>query len=541
MAGSYVGGSAAFSSLFYSQDAAANPGGSGFAGLTKLGGTSKPQEAVGLTPDKEHRRLENEARQAGARDRGFNRRATALSFRSPFPPLWDEWTAEQTQVGFENPGNSCYRNVVFQLLAHSPAIVRWARWYKDRHIPPSFLCELGTDGGECLICMLHNFLASYWDSSMNELDQKFDIFWKEVYEEWCVENECVMEGQQDPGELLMDIYRQLDAALPAVYSDDLPQITDIEATTIQQCQGQGACEDSEEVRSWPRLVVNYGESDLVDIVQNTVSELFTQQSTLPACEKCSGKKVEQAYLIRAPEHLAVQVNRTNDLGIKVQRPIEFSEKLTLAKEWLDPGIKKDGLYDVEYELSAVILHDGANTRTGHYTIIVKGRTGQWTLIDDEIVKSIHFSDFKGLQKNQEHAYLFSYTRVPFHETREKALRYQQIWNPKLSQGGYGSSPYSPAETARNHPTSSSSRGRRTDSDPMDVDEQGIPNPPRPPSPPPVRTYTPAPPPSPPPPNQKSQKNREDEETEEGEKGEEGEGSEAEEGDNEMGVSYYSYE
>lgn len=114
--------------------------------------------------------------------------------------------AESTKVGLPNPGDLCYRNVIFQILAHTPALIHWAYWYSKHHIPEGRLCEVGDNGSICTPCYLHAFLTGYWDNREGHFDVQVENLWTVLFDGWRTENK---EGQQDPAEFFQDIFYQI--------------------------------------------------------------------------------------------------------------------------------------------------------------------------------------------------------------------------------------------------------------------------------------------------------------------------------------------
>lgn len=134
-----------------------------------------------------------------------------ILLQSPFVAIWESWAAEHTQAGLPNPGNLCYRNVTLQMLAHSAALLRWTWFHFDRHIPGGKSCVLSEDGGRCKLCYLNNFLTLYWDSRGGDFGLSIDDLWGPIFHDW---NNGEMTGQQDPAELLQDIFSQILDAIP---------------------------------------------------------------------------------------------------------------------------------------------------------------------------------------------------------------------------------------------------------------------------------------------------------------------------------------
>lgn len=117
-----------------------------------------------------------------------------------------------TNVGLNNPGALCYRNVVFQIIANCPAIYHWCVFYKSHHIPHDEVCFKGENQSTCRLCLLTNFLEHYWDDREGtDFHDKVEELWEIVYTDWAKESK---EGQQDPAELFMEMIHQFAADIP---------------------------------------------------------------------------------------------------------------------------------------------------------------------------------------------------------------------------------------------------------------------------------------------------------------------------------------
>ncbi|KAJ5984385.1 hypothetical protein N7481_006484 [Penicillium waksmanii] len=379
--------------------------------------------------DKELARLLTEERKVAGRTRKHNRRQTAIARRSPFVSLWDSWAAEQTQVGITNPGDLCYRNVIFQLFAHSPAIIHWAWWYSKHHVPEGYKCEMGDEGAVCRPCHLHSFLSSYWDSREEDLEDKVQDLWDAIFDNWKDGDGEKKSGQQDPAEFFMEMYYQILEDVQPALQNDYMEICDTELVTGQQCRGEKCCADTtyQKESGWPVLSLQFDSKSKVKTVEEAILAHLDMQTLAGSCRKCKCKQMQKEYISKPSEMFVVQLNRNEEDGTKIDKAIDFEGHVKIKGEYFDPRIESASNQNITYELTSVILHSGSSADQGHYTIIVRGRTNKWTLIDDETATPISISTFCRLPQTQKDAYLFVYTRCPRQPTEERMIRHQKIY------------------------------------------------------------------------------------------------------------------
>jgi hypothetical protein len=125
-------------------------------------------------------------------------------------------------------------------------------------------------------------------------------------------------------------------------------------------------------------------------------------------------------LAEVPEVLLVHLNRVGEQDtesgeteeFRIDSETNFSEEVTIKKEWLDPqlgGIRKD----IKYVLSSVLLHQSETADGGPYTAVVKSQDGTWTLADDTKLSNYKTFEVMAEEKTiRENAYVFAYRRLP---------------------------------------------------------------------------------------------------------------------------------
>lgn len=207
------------------------------------------------------------------------------------------------------------------------------------------------------------------------------------------------------------------------------EICDTDLVTSQQCRGEKCCTDTtyQKESGWPVLAIQFGSKSKVKTVEEAILAHLDMQTLAGSCHKCKCKQMQKEYISKPSEMFVVQLNRTEEDGTKIDKAIDFEGHVKIKGEYFDPRIESASNQNITYELTSVILHSGSDTDHGHYTIIVKGRTNKWTLIDDEKATPIAISTFCRLPQTQKDAYLFVYTRCPRQPTEERMIRHQKIY------------------------------------------------------------------------------------------------------------------
>ena len=158
-----------------------------------------------------------------------------------------------------------------------------------------------------------------------------------------------------------------------------------------------------------------GEADKPEPIQNLINAFCNERFiSNGGCSACKQQRAIREYLGHPPEVLLVHVSRVvfeNGAMKKINRPVSFEEKITLGKQFFDPRLKADK--NIEYELSSIQLHSGAGPQMGHYRILAKGRSGRWTLLDDDQDSANGtFAEMAGVDAVRREAYIFAYRRLP---------------------------------------------------------------------------------------------------------------------------------
>jgi ubiquitin carboxyl-terminal hydrolase 36/42 len=129
-------------------------------------------------------------------------------------------------------------------------------------------------------------------------------------------------------------------------------------------------------------------------------QAFTAPERLDAenqyrCERCRrlSRATKRLSIHRAPAVLTMQLKRfkAGPFGnFKISKFVEYPDRLSLA-EYMSPQQERppepraDGPW---YRLYAVLVHEGASTRSGHYYCFVKNSNGVWYMMNDDAVHQV---------------------------------------------------------------------------------------------------------------------------------------------------------
>uniref|UniRef100_A0A0N4ZN35 ubiquitinyl hydrolase 1 n=1 Tax=Parastrongyloides trichosuri TaxID=131310 RepID=A0A0N4ZN35_PARTI len=130
----------------------------------------------------------------------------------------------------------------------------------------------------------------------------------------------------------------------------------------------------EDVKTLPMAIKNYFQTEKLEDFKCS------------SCQK-SGFVEKKLKLIKIPPVLLIQLNRVSydasGRNVKVKTAIQYPRvmKSSMINEDLDD--------DIEYELFAVMIHEGKETHCGHYYDIIKDpSSGKWFKYNDRVVEEV---------------------------------------------------------------------------------------------------------------------------------------------------------
>lgn len=102
----------------------------------------------------------------------------------------------------------------------------------------------------------------------------------------------------------------------------------------------------------------------------------------------SGDKYMQSFLEKCPNIFIVNAkgfyyDKKNQMIVKIKKELIFGEKLILKKEYVSPYLRNK---NIEYELIGIVVHKGSLATEGHYICYCKNNKDKsWFYLDDNKV------------------------------------------------------------------------------------------------------------------------------------------------------------
>ena len=102
----------------------------------------------------------------------------------------------------------------------------------------------------------------------------------------------------------------------------------------------------------------------------------------------SGDKYIQSFMEKCPNIFIVNVkgfyyDKKNQMIVKIKKELTFGEKLILKKEYISPHFRNK---NIEYELIGIVIHKGNLATEGHYICYCKDNKDKtWFYLDDSKV------------------------------------------------------------------------------------------------------------------------------------------------------------
>ncbi|KAJ5169089.1 uncharacterized protein N7482_004683 [Penicillium canariense] len=320
------------------------------------------------------------------------------------------------------------------MLLHAPIFMHWVEDCVQSHVPEGCACQnrsgadnIDDDDKRCKVCLLHALVTTFWDhggKNQVNVDNVLDDFWNRISEDWFLSSgmsEDEIDDQQDIAGFLTELLRQLKEDCDGTCRASLNGLFMIQTTNMEKCTGDGgctkrSCHDDEGYF----LHARFADGNPAVTMEETIRKSLHECVTDDVCTECHHHRSRTLQLRHPPELLLVHLNRINpgedESGgyrpNKITTEIDFPEELRLDADWFDPRWGA-GKRSVAYELFSVLLHHGQWTNSGHYTVAVKGKDGNWVLADDTaLTRFDSFNAVKDAPGLRRHAYIFAYRRLP---------------------------------------------------------------------------------------------------------------------------------
>ena len=114
----------------------------------------------------------------------------------------------------------------------------------------------------------------------------------------------------------------------------------------------------------------------------------------------SGDKYIQSFMEKCPNIFIVNVkgfyyDKKNQMIVKIKKELTFGEKLILKKEYISPHFRNK---NIEYELIGIVIHKGNLATEGHYICYCKDNKDKtWFYLDDNKVIKVSEDDIHKLR------------------------------------------------------------------------------------------------------------------------------------------------
>lgn len=299
--------------------------------------------------------------------------------------------------GLQNPGNMCYANVVLQALSFSPAFAGWSqelalrnfeRWMDDED------CVLGVNVLLDIGLIVERAYARS-DKKASPAIVLQQLCSHEAVQEVDPDTGFGGEGQQDAHEFTQLVFfslQRLEELCTPKTTTRSRKTTTLNETmsgtthvtrTCTVCKAASTTEDA-----WNILTLHVSPTceSLSDCFDTVTEKQTLDGDDMVLCKHCKNKTktIEQSRLVSASDILVVHLNlfiQRRNRTLKLRRTVDIptTHHLNLYSP-TRKRYKKD-----EYELTAAVMHQGASTKSGHYTCYVRSPDGQWFFCNDERV------------------------------------------------------------------------------------------------------------------------------------------------------------
>lgn len=204
---------------------------------------------------------------------------------------------------------------------------------------------------------------------------------------------------------------------------DLQNLCRLTTVAVIQCQGPNACPTKtyrpDEAEFLCARFPN-DDSDSSISMRDAINQYFTESLIEDAvCDKCHNPRSHSEKLVHLPNYLLIKVNRIEHVNgpngpeiKKLTRDIALDNRLTFSADRFDPR-SSAGKDDIEYELTAMVMHAGETITTGHFYAFVKARGSNWMMASDLTLEPFPgWSAVSESAQARRDAYIFAYCRVP---------------------------------------------------------------------------------------------------------------------------------
>jgi ubiquitin C-terminal hydrolase len=332
----------------------------------------------------------------------------------PGPGALDFLTITPHGPGLANAGNTCYANSTLQALLHTPALLHVVQAHVHRahaSAPGRAFCAL------CALKALARTLHSPGGRQGKAIVPATFVDGRNLRQ---ISRTFRQYRQEDAHEFLRGL---LDSAtrssllgcgapLPSHGDPPISHAREMSSAVHSACggvlQSGVTCHSCgyESVTLEPFLDLSIGTAATVErgLARFTAPDRL-DGSNMYCCDSCRKRVVASKRLsVRtAPNTLTIHLKRFDGMR-KDRANVKYQATLDLSAYMVK---RADGPKSVLYNLTAVLVHDGHGTRSGHYYSYVKGSNGTWCLKNDSSATVV--SESRALQQQ---AYILFYSLDP---------------------------------------------------------------------------------------------------------------------------------
>lgn len=356
---------------------------------------------------------------------------------------WGPYLSSLRPRGLLNHGVTCYTNAAVQAMLHIPAI----QHYLFDILRGKYESTISRDSVSYVLAETSRKMWSQQDRAKKKSSGQHHINPKKLIARLDDINCMMSEWQQeDSHEYFMSLMSRLqEDSVPKGHKMTESIIYDIfggllkQVVTCKSCDGVSKTEQpfydlslhlkgrKKQLASQDPTSDDKSKSSDVSSDSATSSRRFSIEKSIRdffnpelirvdkeqkgyVCEKChkTTNASKRSSIIRAPETLLIHLKKFRFNGTsssKMKQAVSYPMFLDLT-EYCESNIQ-DHVVPAEYQLTAVVVHEGRSLSSGHYIVHCKQPDESWATYDDEYINKITERDVL----KEPNAYYLLYTRL----------------------------------------------------------------------------------------------------------------------------------